>query len=138
MPDERLHTVYQQALSALELESDEIQEAESFTSRDEIISRMRDCLLAKELTAGDKVLFVATEPYGGPGDFDLRGGVIESVDEKDNYVLGRYNPAVGEEHYGVRGIVPFFCEDKELAGYYLNEVRIMWDVEMGEEQDLSM
>lgn len=96
-----------------------------------------------------------TEPYGGPGDFDLRGGVIESVDEKDktcsvrgtfftmekvplHYVLGRYNPAVGEEHYGVRGIVPFFCEDKELAGYYLNEVRIMWDVEMGEEQDLSM
>ena len=155
VPDERLHTVYQQALSALELESDEIQEAESFTSRDEIISRMRDCLLAKELTAGDKVLFVATEPYGGPGDFDLRGGVIESVDEKDktcsvrgtfftmekvplHYVLGRYNPAVGEEHYGVRGIVPFFCEDKELAGYYLNEVRIMWDVEMGEEQDLSM
>ena len=142
-------------LSALELESDEIQEAESFTSRDEIISRMRDCLLAKELTAGDKVLFVATEPYGGPGDFDLRGGVIESVDEKDktcsvrgtfftmekvplHYVLGRYNPAVGEEHYGVRGIVPFFCEDKELAGYYLNEVRTMWDVEMGEEQDLSM
>lgn len=155
VPDERLHTAYQQALSALELESDEIQEAESFTSRDEIISRMRDCLLAKELTAGDKVLFVATEPYGGPGDFDLRGGVIESVDEKDktcsvrgtfftmekvplHYVLGRYNPAVGEEHYGVRGIVPFFCEDKELAGYYLNEVRTMWDVEMGEEQDLSM
>lgn len=34
-----------------------------------------------------------------------------------HYVLGRYNPAVGEEHYGVRGIVPFFCEDKELAGY---------------------
>lgn len=116
---------------------------------------MRDCLLAKELTAGDKVLFVATEPYGGPGDFDLRGGVIESVDEKDktcsvrgtfftmekvplHYVLGRYNPAVGEEHYGGRGIVPFFCEDKELAGYYLNEVRTMWDVEMGEEQDLSM
>ena len=53
-----------------------------------------------------------------------------------HYVLGRYNPAVGEEHYGVRGIVPFFCEDKELAGYYLNEVRTMWDVEMGEEQDL--
>lgn len=41
VPDERLHTAYQQALSALELESDEIQEAESFTSRDEIISRIR-------------------------------------------------------------------------------------------------
>ena len=82
---------YQQALSALELKGDEIQEAESFTSRDEIISRMRDCLLAKELTAGDKVLFVATEPYGGPGDFDLRGGVIESVDEKDKTCSVRGN-----------------------------------------------
>ena len=108
-----------------------------------------------EWNCGQTGLFVGTEHYGGPGDFDLRGGVIESVDEKDktcsvrgtfftmekvplHYVLGRYNPAVGEEHYGVRGIVPFFCEDKELAGYYLNEVRIMWDVEMGEEQDLSM
>ena len=108
-----------------------------------------------EWNCGQTGLFVGTEHYGGPGDFDLRGGVIESVDEKDktcsvrgtfftmekvplHYVLGRYNPAVGEEHYGVRGIVPFFCEDKELAGYYLNEVRTMWDVEMGEEQDLSM
>ena len=107
------------------------------------------------MTVGERVLFVATEPYGGPGDFALRGGVIENVDEQEktcsvrgafftmenvplHYVLGRYNPAVGEEHYGVRGIVPFFCEDKELAGYYLNEVRTMWDVEMGEEQDLSM
>lgn len=155
VPDEQLHAVYQRALSALELKGDKIQEDGNFTTRDEVISRMRDCLLAKELTAGEKVLFVATEPYGGPGDFDLRGGVIESVDEKDktcsvrgtfftmekvplHYVLGRYNPAVGEEHYGGRGIVPFFCEDKELAGHYLNEVQIMWDAEMGEEQDLSM
>lgn len=155
VPDERLHAAYQRALSALELKDDEIQEDGNFTSRDEVISRMRDCLLAKELTVGERVLFVATEPYGGPGDFALRGGVIENVDEQEktcsvrgafftmenvplHYVLGRYNPAVGEEHYGVRGIVPFFCEDKELAGYYLNEVRIMWDAEMGEEQDLSM
>ena len=83
VPSERLHAVYQQALSALELKGDEIQIDGQFTSRDEIISRMRDCLLAKELSAGERVLFVATEPYGGPGDFALRGGVIESVDEQD-------------------------------------------------------
>ena len=94
---------------------------------------MRDCLLAKELTAGDKVLFVATEPYGGPGDFDLRGGVIESVDEKDktcsvrgtfftmekvplHYVLGRYNPAVGEEHYGSAASSPSFARTKNWLG----------------------
>lgn len=155
VPDERLHAVYQQALAALELEGDEIQENGSFTSRDEVISRMRDCLLAKELTAGERVLFVATEPYGGPGDFALRGGVIERVDEQDktcsvrgtfftmenvplHYVLGRYNPTVGEEHYGFRGIVPYFSEDKELAEHYLHEAELMWDTEMGKEQGLSM
>ena len=155
VPDERLHTAYQQALSALELESDEIQEAESFTSRDEVISRMRDCLLAKELTAGERVLFVATEPYGGPSDFALRGGVIEHVDEKNktcsvrgtfftmenvplHYVLGRYNPTVGEEHYGFRGVVPYFSEDKELAEHYLREAEMMWDMEMGQEQSPFM
>lgn len=155
VPAERIHAVYQQSLSALELKGDEIQIDGQFTSRDEIISRMRDCLLAKELSAGERVLFVATEPYGGPGDFALRGGVIESVDEQDktcsvrgtfftmekvplHYVLGRYNPAVGGEHYGFRGIVPYFCEDKELAGHYLHEAEVMWDAEMGEGQDLSM
>lgn len=155
MPDERLHSVFRQALAALELESDEIQGDGSFTSRDEVISRMRDCLLAKELTAGERVLFVATEPYGSPGDFALRGGVIERVDEKDktcsvrgtfftmenvplHYVLGRYNPTVGEEHYGFRGVVPYFSEDKELAEHYLREAETMWDMEMGQEQSLSM
>ena len=155
VPSERLHTVYRQALSALELKGDEIQIDGQFTSRDEIISRMRDCLLAKELSAGERVLFVATEPYGGPGDFALRGGVIESVDEQDktcsvrgtfftmekvplHYVLGRYNPAVGGEHYGFRGIIPYFCEDKELAEHYLHEAEVMWDAEMEEGQDLSM
>ena len=155
VPSERLHAVYQQALSALELKGDEIQIDGQFTSRDEIISRMRDCLLAKELSAGERVLFVATEPYGGPGDFALRGGVIESVDEQDktcsvrgtfftmekvplHYVLGRYNPAVGGEHYGFRSIIPYFCEDKELAEHYLHEAEVMWDAEMEEGQDLSM
>ena len=155
VPDERLHTVYQQALSALELESDEIQGDGSFTSRDEVISRMRDCLLVKELTAGERVLFVATEPYGGPGDFALRSGVIERVDEKDkicsvrgtfftmenvplHYVLGRYNPTVGEEHYGFRGVVPYFSEDKELAEHYLREAEMMLDMDMGQEQSPSM
>lgn len=155
VPDERLHAVYQRALSALELKGDEIQEDGNFTSRDEIISHMRDCLLAKELTVGERVLFVATEPYGGPGDFALRGGVIENVDEQEktcsvrgtfftmekvplHYVLGRYNPEVGEEHYGFRGIVPYFYEDKELAEHYLHEAEVTWDAESEQGQRLSI
>ena len=81
--------------------------------------------------------------------------MIERVDEKDktcsvrgtfftmenvplHYVLGRYNPTVGEEHYGFRGVVPYFSEDKELAEHYLREAETMWDMEMGQEQSLSM
>lgn len=138
-------------------DSEQFQKLQKLAERTEALSPAKAAIFSGALDAECvwNLEGALTEPYGGPGDFDLRGGVIESVDEKDktcsvrgtfftmekvplHYVLGRYNPAVGEEHYGVRGIVPFFCEDKELAGYYLNEVRIMWDVEMGEEQDLSM
>ena len=31
-----------------------------------------------------------------------------------------------------------FSEDKELAEHYLREAEIMWDMEMGQEQSLSM
>jgi hypothetical protein len=81
--------------------------------------------------------------------------VIEHVDEKNktcsvrgtfftmenvplHYVLGRYNPTVGEEHYGFRGVVPYFSEDKELAEHYLREAEMMWDMEMGQEQSPFM
>ena len=42
------------------------------------------------------------------------------------------------EHYGFRGVVPYFSEDKELAEHYLREAETMWDMEMGQEQSLSM
>lgn len=47
---------------------------------DENISRERDEFLAGCLKPGDEVLFVATIPYGGEGDFALRGGIIRAVD----------------------------------------------------------
>src|SRR5699024_937999 len=54
--------------------------AELPTDWNGLVDRMRDCLLAKELAVGEAVLFAATEPYGGSGDFDLRGGVIQTID----------------------------------------------------------
>ena len=78
---------------------------------------MRDRLLVGELKPGETVLFVGTEPYGGPGDFELRGGVVEAVNPSErtcsvrgefftmhdvplHYVLGRYDTSVEGEHYG--------------------------------------
>ncbi len=61
---------YEKALAAAELPRD----------WNGLVDRMRDCLLVKELAVGETVLFAATEPYGGPGDFDLRGGVIQAID----------------------------------------------------------
>lgn len=51
-----------------------------FVYRGEIIGRMRDCLLPSVLKTGEEYLFVATEPYGGDGDFALRGGILLGVD----------------------------------------------------------
>ena len=119
------------------------------TSRESLIDQMRDALLSRELSVGDTVLFAATEPYGGrgglappvlggPGDFALRGGVIQSIDPERktcsvqgrffpmddvplHYVLGRYDLDLHETHYGVPCVQPLMGEHPELAERYLRE-----------------
>ena len=108
---------------------------------DAMVDRVQDCLLANELAAGETVLFVATEPYGGPGDLCLRGGILEVIDPDRitcsvrgtfftmegvplHYVLGRYDRSVSEEHYGFRHVRPLLGEHPELAERYLREVAV--------------
>lgn len=67
-------------MAVMEMDDAGFRSTKEFLHRGEIIGRMRDCLLAKELHPGEEVLFVGTEPYGGPGDFELRGGHIRFVD----------------------------------------------------------
>ena len=63
---EQVEPVYQKALAAIEMSNEEFREQEGrFSYRSEIIGRMRECLLTSELKTGEKVLFVAPEPYGG-------------------------------------------------------------------------
>ena len=111
---------------------------------DAMVDRVRDCLLANELAVGETVLFVATEPYGGPGDFCLRGGIVEAIDLERgtctirgeffpmddvplHYVLGRYDRSVSEEHYGFPHVCPLLGERPELAQRYLREVEAKWN-----------
>ncbi|MFQ9916288.1 MAG: hypothetical protein ACLRWQ_07730 [Flavonifractor plautii] len=103
----------------------------------------------QELSVGDTVLFAATEPYGGPGDFALRGGVIQSIDPERktcsvqgrffpmddvplHYVLGSYDRSVSEEHYGFPHIRPLLGEHPELAERYLREAEARWNTLCGQ------
>lgn len=131
---QHINKAFEKALAAAELPTD----------WNGLVDRMRDCLLAKELAVGETVLFVATEPYGGPGDFCLRGGVVEAIDPEHgtctirgkffpmgnvplHYVLGRYDRDVSEEHYGFQNVRPLLGEHPELAERYLREVEAKWN-----------
>lgn len=142
--DQEIQPVYEKALEAIEMDDASFRSTKEFLYRGEIIGRMRDCLLAKELHAGEEVLFVGTEPYGGPGDFELRGGFVRSVDPerktctvqgsffdmKDvplRYVLGRYNAEITEEHYDRPHVEVLFGEYPALAQQYLHEAEEQWE-----------
>lgn len=148
---EQIRNTYEKALDVMEMDSAEFQTEKQFAYRGEIISAMRDRLLVKELKPGETVLFVGTEPYGRPGDFDLRGGVVESVDPSErtcsvrgefftmhdvplHYVLGRYDTSVEGEHYGFPHVRPLFGENRELAGQYLREAEASWNAQQTETQ----
>ena len=119
-----------------------------------LVDRMRDCLLANELAVGETVLFVATEPYGGPGDFCLRGGVIQGIDHNRltcsvrgsfftmedvplHYVLGRYDKNAPGIHYGFQCVEPLFGEHPALADHYLREVEAQYNALRSGEQEAA-
>ena len=148
---EQIQNAYEKALSVMEMDDAEFQAEKQFVYRGEIISAMRDRLLVGELKPGETVLFVGTEPYGGPGDFELRGGVVEAVNPSErtcsvrgefftmhdvplHYVLGRYDTSVEGEHYGFPHVRPLFGENRDLAGQYLREAEASWNVQQAETQ----
>ena len=126
----------------MEMDDAEFQAEKQFVYRGEIISAMRDRLLVGELKPGETVLFVGTEPYGGPGDFELRGGVVEAVNpsERTCSVRGEFFTmhdvplSVEGEHYGFPHVRPLFGENCDLAGQYLREAEASWNVQQAETQ----
>lgn len=119
-------------------------EGNAYHQRGDVISRMRDCLLAKEVQLGEEVLFINTEPYAGPGDFSFRGGIVKAVDpgsktctirgqffDMENvplhYILGRYNPDVKGKHYGKENVEVLFGENEAVAQHDLKEAEERWN-----------
>lgn len=150
--ESQIRPAYENALKAMEMSEQEFQkQKKNFLYRGEMIGRMRDCLLSHELHNGERVLFVATEPYASADDFALRGGIILGInrDEKTcrihgefftmediplHYVLGRHDPNTHEKHYGFKNVQPLFGEYPALAQQYLSEVRSAYN-EMAEAEE---
>ena len=150
-PRELVDSVYTSALGVLGIDDKTFRECGDYQSRAQITCRMRDRLLLDRLQVGETVLFVNTEPYGGPGDFSLRGGVIKDVDRDhmtcsvqgafftmDNvplhYVLARYDRDSAACAYGFDHAVPFFREDLSLAAYCRSDAEMRWDAPCAERE----
>ena len=152
--DPQIDAVYEKALAVMGMDGDTFQ-SEYAPTRDLVfISRMRDRLLSDTLETGIQVLFVATEPYGGPGDFCLRGGVIQGIDHDRltcsvrgsfftmedvplHYVLGRYDRNAPRTHYGYQYVEPLFGEHPALADHYLREVEAQYNALRSGEQEAA-
>lgn len=143
--DSQLRPVYEKALAAIEMTDTAYQDGSNpYMDRSEVVSRMRDCLLAKELKPGEEVLFVNTEPYGGSGDFSFRDGTVKAIDPLEktctmrgqffemedvplHFVLGRLNLDITEIHYGKECVEVLFGYHEALANQYLMESEEMWE-----------
>ena len=152
--DFQIDAAYEKALKVMGMDSDTFQGDSAYLYRGEIIGRMRDRLLSETLETGTQVLFVATEPYGGPGDFCLRGGVIQGIDHDRltcsvrgsfftmedvplHYVLGRYDRNAPRTHYGYQYVEPLFGEHPALADHYLREVAAQYNALRSGEQEAA-
>ena len=152
--DSQIDAAYEKALEVMGMDSDTFQGDSAYLYRGEIIGRMRDRLLSETLETGTQVLFVATEPYGGPGDFCLRGGVIQGIDHDRltcsvrgsfftmedvplHYVLGRYDRNAPRTHYGYQYVEPLFGEHPALADHYLREVEAQYNALRSGEQEAA-
>ena len=143
--DSQIRPVYEKALAVIEMTDHAYQdEGNAYYQRGEVISRMRDCLLAKEVQLGEEVLFINTELYAGPGDFSFRGGIVKAIDPREktctirgqffdmedvplHYILGRYNPDVTGKHYGKEDVEVLFGENEAVAQHDLIEDEERWN-----------
>lgn len=150
--DAQIQPVYEKALAVLEMTDAAFQdEGNPYHQRIEVISRMRDCLLAKEVKPGEEVLFINTEPYAGAGDFSFRGGIVKAIDPlaktctvrgqffdmEDvplHYILGRYDPDAEGRHYGKEHVEVLFGENPAMAQHYLKEAEDRWNALNSEDE----
>lgn len=145
--DEQIQPIYEKALAAIEMSEEDFTDRHmDFVYRGETVSRMWDCLLAKELYPGEKVWFVPVVP-DTDGAFALRTGTVVSVDSQMkvctvntesmvmegvplHFVIGKWDEAISREHYGQIHMEPFFVENSSMTDHYLYEMELSWKAKM--------
>lgn len=149
---EQIKPVYKKALAAMEMTDEEFRQV-GYLHRSDIINRMRDCLLAKELRTGEKVLLITGKPYGGDENFAFRGGIVMAVDAEQktckiqgesfvmgnlplHYILGRHDMSAGR-HYGFDHVKPLFGNYLVMAHHHLENTEDIWNEKWkdGQEQE---
>ena len=149
---EQIKPVYKKALAAMEMTDEEFRQV-GYLHRSDIINRMRDCLLAKELRTGEKVLLITGKLYGGDENFAFRGGIVMAVDAEQktckiqgesfvmgnlplHYILGRHDMSAGK-YYGYDHVQPLFGKHPVLTQHHIKEAEDIWNEKWkdGQEQD---
>lgn len=150
--DEQVAHAYEKALSAIGMTEDEFTSQHSdFVYRGDIIRKMWDCQLAKDLITGEKVWLIPNRPDDA-GSVQLQTGTVESIDTDRkicnintgtstmegiplHYVLGRWNEDIVKVHYGQSKLEPFYYENLLMIDYYMDEVSKEWTQKTEAEQD---
>lgn len=75
--------IFGEALEVLGITSDEYKADENLNSRQEIRLRLKENLMADKIKLGDTVAYATPEPVSAPDEFEITGGLVESIDAEN-------------------------------------------------------
>lgn len=140
LSETEIAAAYEKALTDAELGGEEFQAEERFFYASDIICRLRDCLLARQLERSDGVLFAYVRGWSEENGIPIKSANVESVDPIGKTcnlrcmwfsmqdvplhdVLALIDPNSDEVHYGLPNIKPLFGEFSDISQFYQDEIR---------------
>lgn len=75
--------IFGKALETLGITSDEYKADKTLKNRQEIRLRLKENLMANKIYVNDTVAYATPEPVSAPNEFEITGGVVESIDAEN-------------------------------------------------------
>lgn len=150
--DEQVKAAYDEGLRTIRMDGDTFQKTDDFIYRGEILKRMRSCALAEELTAGERVFFIPSEPLIGALGFRVGGGLLDEIDPEaltctvigeeinGSMELPLYNvialrdPDGREQHFGLKHVWPLYGADDVYVRDMLLQAEERWEKACSQEE----